>query len=75
MSTLLAMLNKWQLLSALGTPTPNTPTSHVAHLQPLLAFLGHDPYGTQRNMWLVGPHSLPTQLFVTNMCHIQNELL
>ncbi|CAL8471722.1 g11264 [Coccomyxa elongata] len=35
-----------------GTPTPNTPTSHVAHLQPLLAFLGHDPYGTQRNMWL-----------------------
>eukprot|EP00899_Mesostigma_viride_P015234 jgi/Mesvir1/23711/Mv18658-RA.2 len=27
-----------------GTPTPNTPSSHVAHLQPLLNFLGCEPY-------------------------------
>ena len=36
-----------------GTPTPSTPTSHVAHLQPLLSFLGQQPYGTQRNFWEV----------------------
>ena len=36
-----------------GTPTPSTPTSHVAHLQPLLAFLQQQPYGTHRKTWEV----------------------
>jgi len=43
-----------------GTPTPSTPTSHVAHLQPLLAFLQQQPYGTHRKTWEVRScHLLP----------------
>lgn len=38
-----------------GTPTPNTPSAHVAHLQPLLAFLGQQPFGMQRRIWEVLP--------------------
>jgi len=30
-----------------GTPTPSTQSSDIAHLQPLLAFLHHEPYGKQ----------------------------
>ncbi|KAL0050649.1 hypothetical protein WJX82_004168 [Trebouxia sp. C0006] len=56
----LAITNKLQMACALradrrwvmsGTPTPSTPTSHVAHLQPLLAFLQQQPYGTHRKTW------------------------
>lgn len=36
-----------------GTPTPSTPTSHVAHLHPLLAFLQQQPYGSHRKTWEV----------------------
>ena len=59
----LAMTNKLQTARALhaerrwvmtGTPTPNKPTAHVAHLQPLLDFLRQQPYGTQRKLWEVG---------------------
>ena len=45
-----------------GTPTPSTPTSHVAHLQPLLAFLHHQPYGTQKKVWEVSYTSFTSQL-------------
>lgn len=38
-----------------GTPTPSTPTSHVAHLHPLLAFLQQQPYGSHRKTWEVKP--------------------
>lgn len=34
-----------------GTPTPNTPNSQVAHLQPLLKFLHEDIYGKQQKVW------------------------
>ncbi|PNW83306.1 hypothetical protein CHLRE_05g230803v5 [Chlamydomonas reinhardtii] len=34
-----------------GTPTPATPGSSAAHLQPLLAFLRHSPYGTNAAAW------------------------
>ncbi|KAL3136547.1 hypothetical protein ABBQ38_005794 [Trebouxia sp. C0009 RCD-2024] len=56
----LAMTNKLQMACALraerrwvmsGTPTPSTPTSHVAHLHPLLAFLQQQPYGSHRKTW------------------------
>ena len=68
----LVPLKAARLTSALvlsGTPTPNTPTSHVAHLQPLLAFLGHQPYGTQRKIWEVGPWLL--QMCRYPVCSVQ----
>ena len=35
-----------------GTPTPSTQASDIAHFQPLLAFLHHDPYGLHpRSAW------------------------
>ncbi|XP_078446804.1 SNF2 domain-containing protein / helicase domain-containing protein / F-box family protein isoform X2 [Wolffia australiana] len=34
-----------------GTPTPNTPTSQVAHLQPMLKFLHEDAYGQNQESW------------------------
>ncbi len=34
-----------------GTPTPATSGSSAAHLQPLLAFLRHVPYGTNACAW------------------------
>jgi hypothetical protein len=37
----------------------------VAHLQPLLAFLGHQPYGMHRNIWEVGPLLLHFTAFLT----------
>ena len=51
----LSLTNKFQSACALkadsrwvmtGTPTPSTQSSDLSHLQPLLAFLHHDPYGT-----------------------------
>ena len=64
----LAMTNKLQTARALhaerrwvmtGTPTPNKPTAHVAHLQPLLDFLRQQPYGTQRKLWEVRISAFP----------------
>ena len=34
-----------------GTPTPNTPDASVDKLQPLLAFLQHQPYGSEPESW------------------------
>lgn len=34
-----------------GTPTPNTPDAGVDKLQPLLAFLQHQPYGSEAETW------------------------
>ncbi|CAM6103765.1 unnamed protein product [Calypogeia fissa] len=34
-----------------GTPTPNTPSSQVAHLQPMLKFLHEEVYGNNQKMW------------------------
>ncbi|GBG65906.1 hypothetical protein CBR_g54197 [Chara braunii] len=34
-----------------GTPTPNTPDSQVAHLQPLLNFLHEEVFGQQQKLW------------------------
>lgn len=65
----LAMTNKLQAAKALtahsrwvmtGTPTPNTPTSHVAHLFPLLSFLRHRPYGAHYKLWVVCSLLYPT---------------
>lgn len=39
------------LMSCAGTVTPNTPDASVDRLQPLLAFLGHQPYGTEPDTW------------------------
>lgn len=38
------------LPSHTGTPTPSsTQSSDISHLQPLLSFLHHDPYGSNTN--------------------------
>ena len=60
----LSMTNKLQMACALkaerrwvmtGTPVPQGPqAATVAHLQPLLAFLHHHPYGIKRHSWEVG---------------------
>eukprot|EP00884_Botryococcus_braunii_P005336 jgi/Botrbrau1/14803/Bobra.0370s0001.1 len=56
----LSLTNKLAMASALraerrwvmtGTPTPSRPSSDIAHLQPLLAFLGQSPYGLLRSSW------------------------
>ena len=58
----LYMTNKLQMACALraerrwlmtGTPTPGGPNSDTAHLQPLLAFLHNEPYGTEPSVWQV----------------------
>ena len=58
----LAMTNKLQMACALraerrwlmtGTPTPGGMASELPHLQPLLAFLHQDPYGTEAGFWQV----------------------
>lgn len=40
--------NRWVLT---GTPTPNTPSSQVSHLQPMLKFLHEEPYGRSQKSW------------------------
>eukprot|EP00271_Cylindrocystis_brebissonii_P019423 TRINITY_DN5891_c0_g2_i1.p1 TRINITY_DN5891_c0_g2~~TRINITY_DN5891_c0_g2_i1.p1 ORF type:complete len:1826 (+),score=364.90 TRINITY_DN5891_c0_g2_i1:281-5479(+) len=56
----LALTNKLQMAVALraerrwlltGTPTPNTPSSQVAHIQPLLKFLHETTFGAQQRLW------------------------
>lgn len=58
----LHMTNKLQMACALradrrwlmtGTPTPGGPNSDTAYLQPLLAFLHNEPYGTEASIWQV----------------------
>lgn len=58
----LSMTNRLQMGCALhaerrwlmtGTPTPGGPTSDIAHLQPLLAFLHNEPFGTEPVTWQV----------------------
>lgn len=65
----LSMTSKLQMACALraerrwlmtGTPTPGGITSDLSHLQPLLAFLHHEPYGIEASFWQVAP--LPVSL-------------
>ncbi|KAL6010048.1 hypothetical protein ACLOJK_000479 [Asimina triloba] len=51
MAVSLAASNRWVLT---GTPTPNTPTSQVAHLQPMLKFLHEEAYGQNQKLWEAG---------------------
>ncbi|KAG9459629.1 hypothetical protein H6P81_004137 [Aristolochia fimbriata] len=51
MAISLATTNRWLLT---GTPTPNTPISQVAHLQPMLKFLREEAYGQNPKLWEAG---------------------
>ncbi|CAL9208234.1 unnamed protein product [Musa hybrid cultivar] len=47
----LTAASRWILT---GTPTPNTPNSQVAHLQPMLKFLHDEAYGQNQESWEAG---------------------
>ncbi|KAH6824501.1 SNF2 domain-containing protein / helicase domain-containing protein / F-box family protein [Perilla frutescens var. hirtella] len=47
----LVATNRWLLT---GTPTPNTPSSQLSYLQPMLRFLKEDPYGRNQKLWEAG---------------------
>ncbi|XP_068664359.1 F-box protein At3g54460-like isoform X2 [Aristolochia californica] len=51
MAISLSATNRWLLT---GTPTPNTPSSQVAHLQPMLKFLHEQAYGQNQKLWEAG---------------------
>ncbi|XP_030489447.2 F-box protein At3g54460 [Cannabis sativa] len=51
MAVSLVASNRWILT---GTPTPNTPNSHLSHLQPLLRFLHEEAYGLNQKSWEAG---------------------
>ncbi|XP_072961356.1 F-box protein At3g54460 [Typha angustifolia] len=51
MACSLAASSRWILT---GTPTPNTPNSQVAHLQPMLKFLHEEAYGQNQECWEAG---------------------
>lgn len=51
MAVSLAATNRWLLT---GTPTPNTPSSQLSYLQPLLKFLKEEPYGQNQKSWEAG---------------------
>ncbi|XP_062231335.1 F-box protein At3g54460-like [Phragmites australis] len=53
MAVSLVASNRWILT---GTPTPNTPTSQVAHLHPMLKFLHDEVYGQNYQSWDYGIH-------------------
>ncbi|KAK1669928.1 hypothetical protein QYE76_058087 [Lolium multiflorum] len=53
MAVSLVASNRWILT---GTPTPNTPTSQVAHLHPMLKFLHEEAYGENYQSWDSGIH-------------------
>ncbi|KAG8053931.1 hypothetical protein GUJ93_ZPchr0001g31876 [Zizania palustris] len=53
MAVSLVASNRWILT---GTPTPNTPTSQVAHLHPMLKFLHEEVYGQNYQSWDTGIH-------------------
>ncbi|KAJ3676248.1 hypothetical protein LUZ60_003660 [Juncus effusus] len=63
----LTLTNKFQMAVSLqassrwiltGTPTPNTPSSQVAHLQPMLRFLKEEVYGLSQESWELGIEKL-----------------
>lgn len=51
MAISLAATNRWLLT---GTPTPNTPSSQLSHLQPMLRFLKEEPFGQNQKSWEAG---------------------
>ncbi|XP_057524040.1 F-box protein At3g54460 [Amaranthus tricolor] len=51
MAVSLSASNRWILT---GTPTPNTPSSQLSHLQPILKFLHDDVYGENSKNWEAG---------------------
>lgn len=51
MAVSLCATNRWLLT---GTPTPNTPSSQLSHLQPLLKFLDDEAYGQNQKAWEAG---------------------
>ncbi|KAH9623700.1 hypothetical protein KSS87_016982 [Heliosperma pusillum] len=51
MAVTLCASNRWILT---GTPTPNTPSSQVSHLQPMLKFLHDEVYGESQKNWEAG---------------------
>ncbi|ERN16230.1 hypothetical protein AMTR_s00063p00087380 [Amborella trichopoda] len=51
MAISLAASARWLLT---GTPIPNTPSSQVAHLQPMLKFLHEEAYGDNQKSWECG---------------------
>ncbi|KAL0910993.1 hypothetical protein M5K25_019093 [Dendrobium thyrsiflorum] len=51
MSISLHASNRWILT---GTPTPNTPSSQVAQLHPMLKFLHEEAYGQNHKSWEAG---------------------
>ncbi|KZV18912.1 F-box protein [Dorcoceras hygrometricum] len=51
MAVSLTATNRWLLT---GTPTPNTPSSQLSHLQPMLKFLREEAYGQQQKSWEAG---------------------
>lgn len=51
MAISLTASNRWLLT---GTPTPNTPSGQLSHLQPLLKFLHEEAYGQNHKSWEAG---------------------
>ncbi|XVE86168.1 hypothetical protein DITRI_Ditri18aG0014200 [Diplodiscus trichospermus] len=51
MAISLTASSRWLLT---GTPTPNTPSSQLSHLQPLLKFLHEEAYGQNQKSWEAG---------------------
>ncbi|URD79792.1 CW-type Zinc Finger [Musa troglodytarum] len=51
MAVSLTAASRWILT---GTPTPNTPNSQVAHLQPMLKFLHDEACGQNQESWEAG---------------------
>lgn len=51
MAISLATTNRWILT---GTPTPDTPTSQVGYLLPMLKFLHEEAYGQNQELWEAG---------------------
>ncbi|KAI5055010.1 hypothetical protein GOP47_0030461 [Adiantum capillus-veneris] len=59
----LSLTNKLQMAMSMhasrrwvltGTPTPHTPNSQVAHLQPMLKYLHEEVYGSSQKSWEAG---------------------
>ncbi|XP_073064927.1 F-box protein At3g54460-like [Primulina eburnea] len=51
MAVSLTATNRWLLT---GTPTPNTPSSQLSYLQPMLKFLQEEAYGQHQKSWEAG---------------------
>lgn len=51
MAVSLSASNRWILT---GTPTPNTPSSQISHMQPMLKFLHDEVYGQNHKNWEAG---------------------